>query len=117
MLDEVRRERVWPLVAREATVGLLSGAALGVVIFLLLNLPIFPDASWQLGLVAGISITIAMTVGTLTGAGVPLVMRGLGIDPAQSSAIVLIMITDAVAFTTLLGLSFALLDHLPPAGH
>ncbi len=113
VLDEVRRERVWPLVAREATVGLLSGAALGVVIFLFLNLPIFPDASWQLGLVAGISITIAMTVGTLTGAGVPLVMRGLGIDPAQSSAIVLIMITDAVAFTTLLGLSFVLLDHLP----
>ncbi len=115
VLDEVRRERVWPLVAREATVGLLSGAALGVVIFLVLNLPIVPGASWQLGLVAAISITIAMTVGTLTGAGVPLIMRGLGIDPAQSSAIVLIMITDAVAFTTLLTLSSVLLKHLPAA--
>ena len=42
-------------------------------------------------------------------------MRSLGIDPAQSSAIVLIMITDAVAFTTLLTLSSVLLKHLPAA--
>ncbi len=109
VLDEVRRERVGPLVMREATVGLLNGAALGLVSFAILNLPIVPDASWQLGLVAGISIMVAMMIGTLAGAGVPLVMRRLGIDPAQSSAIVLIMITDALAFTTLLSLSWLLL--------
>ncbi|MHC4786841.1 MAG: magnesium transporter, partial [Planctomycetota bacterium] len=102
VLDEVRRERVLPLVSREAAVGLVNGAALGAVIFIMLMLPIVPGASWQLGLVAGISITIAMVVGTLAGACIPLVMRGLGIDPAQSSAIVLILITDAVSFTTLL---------------
>ena len=58
---------------------------------------------------AGISVTIAMTVGTLSGACIPLMMRRLGIDPAQSSAIVLILITDAVSFTILLLLSFWLL--------
>ena len=45
----------------------------------------------------------------LVGAGVPLIMRRVGIDPAQSSAIVLIMITDALSFTTLLSLSWLLL--------
>ncbi len=112
VLDEVRRDRVGPLVLREGTVGLLNGAALGLVIFLVLSLPISPWASWQIGLAAGISIMFAMVVGTLAGAGVPLVMRGLGIDPAQSSAIVLIMITDAISFTTLLAFSWALLGTL-----
>jgi len=114
VLDEVRRERVLPLVSREAAVGLVNGAALGAVIFLMLMLPIVPGASWQLGLVAAISITVAMVVGTLAGACIPLVMRGLGIDPAQSSAIVLILITDAVSFTTLLFLSFWLLGQVVP---
>jgi len=109
VLDEVRRERVGPLIVREGLVGLFNGAALGLGTFLILNLPIVPGASWQLGLVAGISIMLAMVVGTLTGAGVPLIMRSLGIDPAQSSAIVLIMITDALSFTTLLSLSWLLL--------
>jgi magnesium transporter len=106
VLDEVRRERVVPLVTREAAVGLVNGLALGAVIFLVLNLPFVPGASWQLGLVAGISITITMAVGTLAGACIPLIMRRIGIDPAQSSAIVLILITDAVSFTILLLLSF-----------
>jgi len=109
VLDEVRRERVGPLIVREGLVGLFNGAALGLATFLILNLPLVPGASWQLGLVAGISIMLAMVVGTLTGAGVPLVMRSLGIDPAQSSAIVLIMITDALSFTTLLSLSWLFL--------
>ena len=88
---------------------------LGLVTFLVLSLPIAPWASWQLGLAAGISIMFAMVVGTLAGSGVPLAMRGLGIDPAQSSAIVLIMITDAVSFTTLLAFSWVLLGTLTGA--
>ncbi len=114
VLEEVRRERVWPLIGREAAVGLLNGVALGTAAFLILLMPIVPGGSWQLGLVAGLAIALAMMVGTLTGAAVPLVMRRLGIDPAQASAIVLIMITDGVAFTTLLTLSSLLLGHLSP---
>lgn len=119
VLDEVRRGRVLPLVLREGTVGLLNGAALGCLIFggmALLGLkPTIAGASWQLGLVAAISMTAAMTAGTLTGAAIPLVMRRVGADPAHASAIVLIMVTDGVSFITLLGLTFLLLDHLPPA--
>ncbi len=116
VLGEIRRERVGPLFVREGIVGLLNGAALGVVTFAILNLPVVPGASWQIGLVAGVSIMFAMVVGTLTGAGVPLVMRSLGFDPAQSSAIFLIMITDALSFTTLLSLSWLLLGTIPMAG-
>ncbi|MHC4415686.1 MAG: magnesium transporter [Planctomycetota bacterium] len=117
VLDEVRRDRVWPLVLREGTVGLLNGAALGAVLFVGVGLlgPAVQGATWSLGLVAGLSTMIAMVVGTLAGSAIPLIMRRLGIDPAQSSAIVLIMLTDGVAFTTLLSLSFSLLTQLPAA--
>ncbi len=112
VLDEVRRGRTLPLLLREGLVGVLNGAALGAVIFVLLNLPIVPNSSWQLGLVAAIAIMLAMAVGTLAGAGIPLIMRATGIDPAQASAIVLILITDGVSFTTVLLLSVALLGRV-----
>lgn len=116
ILDEVRRERVSPLVLREATVGLLNGAALGGLILAgmaLLGAAGFEGASWQIGAVAAVSTTAAMTAGTLAGAAIPLVMRRLGADPAHASAIVLIMITDGVSFSILLSLSFALIRQLP----
>jgi magnesium transporter len=106
VLDEVRRERVWPLVTREATVGLLNGCGLGLLMFLVvLVLSRFTaSATWQVGAVAGIALAVSMCAGTLAGSAIPLIMRRLGADPAQSSAIFLIMVTDALSFATFLGL-------------
>ena len=107
VLDEVRRERVWPLIFREALVGLLTGLVLGLFLCAALALAgsseMIPDASWKLGLVVALSMAISTCCGTLAGASIPLLMRRFGIDPATASAIFLIMVTDAVAFATFLG--------------
>jgi len=106
VLDEVRRERVVPLVVREAAVGLIQGCLLGVLILLVvcgLGL-VTASATWQVGAVAGIALAMAMGVGTLAGSGIPLLMKRLGRDPAQSSAILLIFLTDLLAFSAVLGL-------------
>ena len=110
VLDEVRRGRVWPLLRRELTVGLLAGIGLGSLVGLAVWAlsSVVPGASVQLGIVALCAMTLSMTVGTLAGTSIPLVMHKVGADPAQASAIILIMITDAVAFLSLLGISFAL---------
>ncbi len=107
VLDEVRPDRVRPLILREATVGLLNGCGLGLLVFLLVAaLSVFLEsARWEIGAVAGIALAASMCAGTLAGSAIPLVMRRVGADPAQSSAIFLIMITDAVAFATFLGLA------------
>ena len=63
-------------------------------------------ASWWVGLVMAIALVFSMGIGSLTGTAVPLVLRRIGADPAQGSCIVLIMITDAVAFSMLLGLAW-----------
>jgi magnesium transporter len=114
VLDEVRRERVGPLVAREATVGLVNGLTLGtLVFFVVLILSLFPTgADWAIGAVAGIALVISMCLGTLAGSGIPLLMRRLGADPAQSSAIFLIMITDAVGFASFLSLTYVAVEWL-----
>ena len=106
VLDEVRPGRVGPLVAREATVGLVQGALLGVMIFLVIYcLGLLGRADWRVGVVAAVALPAAMAVGTLAGSGIPLAMKRLGHDPAQSSAILLIFLTDLVSFSTLLALT------------
>ena len=56
-----------------------------------------------MGVVVALAMLVSMSAGTLTGALIPLIMRRVGADPAQASAIFLVMVTDAVAFTSLLG--------------
>lgn len=118
VLDEVRPERVSPLLLRELLVGLLSGFVLGLIILLSVGLlsRLSSSATWSLGLMTGIGTMIAMSVGTLFGSAIPLLMKRLGFDPAQSSAIFLIMITDAVAFGTILSLSLMIYERVQVAG-
>ncbi len=115
VLDEVRRDRVLPLILREGAVGFLQGLALGIMVLLVVWALSFisNSASWEIGAVAGFSLAISMGVGTLAGSSIPLIMRGLRFDPAQSSAIILIVITDGVALSTFLGLIYAFSPWLP----
>ena len=119
VLDEVRKGRVGPLIGREVTVGVLIGLALGATMAAALGLlsyvPQIQGASWQLGLVAGTCMTVAMASATLAGVTIPLIMRRLGIDPAHASSIMLILITDAISITVLLSLVVLLSAWLPEA--
>ncbi len=105
VLDEVRKDRILPLMRREILVGLVAGFTIGGAVALLLW--IFGDQQpAKLGVIIGSAMVVSMGVGTFTGAAIPLIMRKLGADPAQASAILLIMVTDAIAFSTLLGFAY-----------
>ena len=71
---------------------------------------------WLLGAVTGVGTMVAMSVGTLFGSVIPMLMKRLGFDPAQSSAIFLIMITDAVSFGIILSLSFSTYEKILAPG-
>ena len=117
MLDEVRQDRVATLLRRELLVGLLNGTGLGAVIGIGVTILAFfaESLSWKLGLVVGASMSFSLAMGTIAGTSIPLLMRKRGWDPAQSSAIFLIMITDFVGLAAFLGLASLLRDWLPPA--
>ena len=93
----------WRRVARkEAAVGLVNGAAIAAVAGLGAYL-----WSGSIGLAAIISASMimSMTVAGLAGTLIPVSLRALGQDPAQSSSIVLTTVTDVVGFLTFLGLA------------
>ncbi|MDP7004819.1 MAG: magnesium transporter [Phycisphaerales bacterium] len=106
VLDEVRRDRIFPLMRRELFVGLVSGVAIGVSVAILLWIFGNEELATRLGIVFACAMVVSMGVGTFTGAAIPLLMKRFGADPAQSSAIFLIMVTDAISFSTLLGFAW-----------
>jgi magnesium transporter len=106
VLDEVRRDRILPLMRRELLVGLVAGITIGGCVALLLSIFGNEEIATRLGLIVACAMIVSMGIGTFTGAAIPLIMRRLGADPAQASAIFLIMVTDAVAFSTLLGFAY-----------
>jgi len=63
-----------------------------------------------LGLVIGAAMILSMVAASLLGAAVPLVLRALGRDPAQSSSIFVTTLTDVIGFGSFLGLAGTLLD-------
>jgi len=103
VLDEVRRDRIFPLVRRELFVGLIAGVTIGSIVAIAIWLFGDSQLASRLGVIFALAMVTSMGVGTLTGAAIPLLMRRFGADPAQASAIFLVMVTDAVAFSTLLG--------------
>ena len=60
-----------------------------------------------LGIVLGMAMLGNMLVAGLAGAGVPLLLRRLGMDPAVSSAVFVTTFTDVIGFLLFLGLAAA----------
>ncbi|HET9949888.1 MAG TPA: magnesium transporter, partial [Longimicrobiales bacterium] len=93
-------------VARELLVGLVNGAALGLLVAVL-AVALGGDA--MLGLVVLLAMWGNLVVAGFLGSFVPTVMDRLGLDPAVSSSIFVTPLTDLCGFLFLLGLGTALL--------
>ena len=60
---------------------------------------------FNLGLVIGLGMLLNLFFDSLAGASMPLPMRRLGLDPAQSSNIILTTVTDVMGFMAFLSLA------------
>ena len=97
----------WRLLTREALLGLLHGIWLGVLVAVIAII-------WQknigLALVLGTAMLGNMIIAGTVGAGVPLFLRRMGVDPAVASAIVVTTFTDVFGFLLYLGIASAMLS-------
>jgi magnesium transporter len=93
----------WFKVARkEIGVGFVNGVAVSlttsVVVF-------FWASSLGLAIVIAVSMVFSMVIAGFSGAVIPIILKSLGQDPAQSSSIILTTVTDVVGFLSFLGLA------------
>ena len=98
--------RVW---LQEIKVGLINGITLGILIGVVAWL-------WKgnvyLGMVVGGALTINTLVAVSIGGTVPLILKGLNIDPALASGPILTTITDMFGFFLALTFAAVALTHL-----
>ena len=97
------------MTVKEVQVGLVNGVAIAVTC----GIGVFVW-SGSLGLVAVIamSMVLAMVAAGFAGAVVPVALKRLGQDPAQSSSIVLTTVTDVAGFFSFLGIATLLMSML-----
>ncbi len=65
-----------------------------------------------LGLVIGLGMFFNLIFAGLSGASIPLLMKKMGIDPAQSSSIILTTVTDILGFLAFLGFAVVFQSYL-----
>mgnify|MGYP005849109951 CR=1 FL=1 len=107
-LREVTTRHWFRVMAKEAGAGVVNGIAVAITCAIGV---FFWSDSTGLALVIALAMVISMTIAGIAGALVPIVLKKLGQDPAQSSSIILTTVTDVTGFMSFLGIA-ALLSNL-----
>ncbi len=103
---ELNAANAMRIVLRELGVGLLNGAAVGVM----LGVGLFIwQRDWKLSLVVFLAVIANLFVAALGGILAPIVLERLGRDPAVSSSVVVTFMTDFFGFLALLGIAALIL--------
>ncbi len=111
VVGEVRLRDAMRLTMLEVSVGLTNGLVIGVVTALAVW---FWNGNPWMGLVLGLAMVVNLIAAGFAGAVIPLGMKRLGFDPAQSSGIFLTTITDVIGFFAFLGFATVFQARLLP---
>ena len=106
---ELPRQMGLRLLRREIVLGLIHGVVLGVIIG---GIGWLWKGNPMLGLVLALAMTGNMVVASVAGAGVPLLLRRLRMDPAVSAAVFVTTFTDVIGFALFLGLAAVFIEFL-----
>lgn len=105
-LYDLTDNQAYRTVLKEFTVGLINGAVTGLIVFIF---ALVFDNNPLLGVVIFLAMTGNLLIAGITGAGIPLMLKRVGIDPAIASSIIITTFTDVFGFMLLLGLASKLL--------
>ncbi|ADO77247.1 magnesium transporter [Halanaerobium praevalens] len=108
-LGEIDFKDNWKLLFKEALVGIINGAATGLVTGFILYLMY---GNYYLGLIIFLAMILNLLIAGMFGFLIPLALQSLGIDPALASAIFLTTVTDVFGFFVFLGLAKTFLIYL-----
>ena len=101
-LGELKSNNKWKLAIKESSIGIINGAAIGIVTGIILY---FLYGNPYLGLIIYAAMILNLLIAGLFGFLIPITLQALGIDPALASAIFLTTATDVFGFFVFLGLA------------
>jgi len=101
-LRDIRPSQWLRVSGKEVYVAFLNGLAVSATACLAVALW---SRSLGLTVIIGLSMIISMVIAGLSGAIIPIALKAMKQDPAQSSSIVLTTVTDVVGFFSFLGLA------------
>jgi magnesium transporter len=108
-MGEIEFKDAWHAMLREAGIGIIHGAIVGVCVavgaYLWKGIP-------MLGVVIGLAMAGNMIAAGIAGTVVPLTLKALKLDPALASAVMVTTVTDCVGFGLFLGLATWFLPYL-----
>ena len=120
MDEQLPRKQKLFLISKEARVGFLNGAILGMLSFVCIGgyLMLFKGqtalAAFSVSLCTGIALLTAMLLSSISGTAIPILLKKIKIDPAVASGPLITTINDLVAVVTYYGLASVLLLNLVP---
>ncbi|MFC0300827.1 magnesium transporter [Virgibacillus soli] len=97
------------LMLKEAGTGLITGTVCGVTIFLVIFLW---KGQFFLGVLVGVTLVTTLTIATLAGSLIPIVMDKLNIDPAVASGPFITTINDIISVLIYFGMATAFMNLL-----
>lgn len=109
VMREIPKSRISELIYKETLLGAINGVVIGIVTALIAWL--WHGNGW-FGLVIGLGMIINLVIAGFAGSSIPILMKKMGIDPAQSSSIILTTVTDVMGFLAFLGLAVIFQDLL-----
>lgn len=106
-INQVPSQMVPKVLLREARIGLVMGVAIallsGAMAF------VISGNDFEVAQVMSLAVFANFSIATFAGAGIPILLRRLGLDPALASNIFLTFVTDMVGFAGFLVIATALL--------
>ncbi len=105
-LGRIGKTNELKLLKKEIWVGLLNGIIWAIIIA---GIAGFWFDSAQLSYIIGAAIIINLFAAALAGAGIPIILDRINIDPALAGTVILTTVTDVVGFLAFLGLATMLL--------
>jgi magnesium transporter len=101
-LREITMRHWYRVMLKEFGAGFVNG--LGIAVTCSLGVYLW-SRSIGLAIVMALAMVLSMTIAGISGALVPILLKRFGLDPAQSSSIVLTTVTDIAGFMSFLGIA------------
>lgn len=109
IMKEAKPKDAFKLIGKETIVSLFNGLIIGI---LSATVVWFWQENIYLSLTIFIAMVVNMVASCIAGVIIPLSMKRLGFDPAQSSGIFITMTSDIIGFASFLGCAYLLRNFL-----